>query len=304
MAVVMDEAEGEAGLELAARLTAAGAAVERVREAAAGEAFAARWCPEVVHVHGRGAAAVRGAVRVSTAHAADGAGRWEQFGAVGAVSRPLQRELEARGLRNVHFVGNAWNERLPLLERRAALAELGLAEDGGVRLGWVGEFRREKGADLAVEALAGWPGGVRLVLVGEGPEEQRLRALTERAGLAGRVDFVGVKPRAGRLMRAFDFLLVTRRVAGTPLVLLEALAAGTPVIATRVGGVPDMVGERESFTCAPVVESVRRALERAIRDPQGARWRAEAGRQRVAERANLAEWLDRHESMYEQARAA
>jgi glycosyltransferase involved in cell wall biosynthesis len=112
---------------------------------------------------------------------------------------------------------------------------------------YVGSLIPRKGVDTLVAAmpalLAALP-GVRLAIIGDGPEEAALRRQAEALSLAGQVDFLGFQPQAvvrAWMQRARLFVLPSRE-EGQGVVLLEALASGTPVVASRVGGIPEVLG--------------------------------------------------------------
>lgn len=125
------------------------------------------------------------------------------------------------------------------LDRAPARARLGL--EGPVVLA-VGNLLPLKGHDLAIEAVAGIP-GARLVIVGEGPERERLAAHADRAGLGARVRLTGnlSQPQLLEFYSAADVLLMASSREGMPNVVLEALACGLPVVATAVGGIPEVL---------------------------------------------------------------
>jgi glycosyltransferase involved in cell wall biosynthesis len=125
---------------------------------------------------------------------------------------------------------------------------LGLAPESPL-LGFVGRFSREKAAHRVLETVAGLLRGgtpVRCVLCGDGPEQAALRRLASGLGLDSDVIFSGGLERAEALIADLDLLLLPSLSEGSPYVLLEALLAGTPVLATPVGGVPEIL-------CGPVL---------------------------------------------------
>ena len=84
---------------------------------------------------------------------------------------------------------------------------------------------------------------MRFVLAGSGPEEARLRARVEAAGLAGRVVFAGFREDVAGLLAAADLVVHPSHADALPTALIHALAAGVPAVATRVGGIPEIVGD-------------------------------------------------------------
>jgi glycosyltransferase involved in cell wall biosynthesis len=145
--------------------------------------------------------------------------------------------------------------------RAAARARLGV--DGFTAL-YLGRLVPDKGADLLLDAL---PDGVTLLLAGDGPERARL----ERAA-AGRpsVRFVGEArgPDKRALLAAADALVVPSRRDGAPTVVREALALGLPLVATRAGGIPELVRHgHTALLCPPTAPALAAALTRLRDDP-------------------------------------
>ncbi len=112
---------------------------------------------------------------------------------------------------------------------------------------------KEKGIDVAVRALTHLPENVLLWVVGEGPEQDNLKALAQELGLGRRARFLGPKRNVEPLLQAADCALcpsVWSEAAG--LVNLEALACGLPVIASRIGGIPELIADgRTGFLFTP-----------------------------------------------------
>lgn len=132
-------------------------------------------------------------------------------------------------------------ERFRPLPRGASRRVLGLPEEGRLLIS-VGHLVERKGHHLAIEALAGLP-DCRLVIVGDGVERGALERQARAAGLAGRVFFAGARPNAelAQWYSAADALILASSREGWANVLLESLACGTPVVATRIWGTPEVV---------------------------------------------------------------
>jgi teichuronic acid biosynthesis glycosyltransferase TuaC len=166
----------------------------------------------------------------------------EHAAAIVTVSQALKDRLASLGVNpeKVTVLRNGVDlDRFAPLDRTAIRARLGL--QGPVWL-TVGNLIELKGVNIAVEALARVP-DTTLLIAGDGPEAQKLRGLVERLGLAARVRFLGAIPQAElcSYYNAADALVLASSREGMPNVVLEAMACGTPVIATSVGGIPELI---------------------------------------------------------------
>lgn len=161
-----------------------------------------------------------------------------------AVSQALADRLVALGApaQRVHCLRNGVDtRRFAPQPRDVARRRLGLAEEGRYWL-MVGNLVELKGHAVAIEALAAVP-EVQLLCAGSGPERTRLEAFAQRLGVADRVHFAGQVPQTDLpwWYSAADALVLCSSREGWPNVLLESMACGTPVLATRVGGTPEIV---------------------------------------------------------------
>ncbi len=130
-------------------------------------------------------------------------------------------------------------------QREAVRAELRLRPDE-VAVVTVANYRRQKGyPDLLAAACqvrdAGLP--VRFIVIGQGPLEHEVESLHASLGLAGCVDLLGYRSDAIRVVAGCDVFALASHYEGYPVAIMEALAVGLPVVATRVGGVPEAVRE-------------------------------------------------------------
>jgi glycosyltransferase involved in cell wall biosynthesis len=134
----------------------------------------------------------------------------------------------------------------------------------GPTLVFAGRLVPAKHLPLAISAVQHVP-GARLVIIGDGPERQRLNEVIAHAGLAGRVVLKGALPRSEAIewLRAADVALLSSAWENFPHAAVEALAAGTPVIATAVGGVPEVIETGVNGILVPPGDE--RALADAIR---------------------------------------
>lgn len=162
--------------------------------------------------------------------------------AIITVSRALEERLVALGVPadRVTTLRNGVDlDFFRPVDREAA--RRGLDLDGPTLLS-VGHLEEHKGHRIVIEALAALP-GTTLVIAGDGPQAGALRSFARSLGVADRVRFVGVLPQneLPTWYGAADALALASSREGMPNVVLEALACGTPVVATAVGGVPEIV---------------------------------------------------------------
>ncbi|MGF1739404.1 glycosyltransferase [Photobacterium satsumensis] len=108
-------------------------------------------------------------------------------------------------------------------------------------IGCAGRLVREKGIDTLLEALAVLPEVYQVVIAGQGPERKQLQHLSQQLGLTGRVHWLGRCDNMLSFYHAIDLFCMPSRQEGLPLALLEAQSCGKPVIATEVGGIPDLI---------------------------------------------------------------
>jgi glycosyltransferase involved in cell wall biosynthesis len=149
---------------------------------------------------------------------------------------------------------------------------------------YVGEFRHIKGADLLVDAVArlradGRP--ITLTLAGDGEESDALKAQVHRLGLDEAARFIGhVKARYG--FSKGNLLVVPSRGDSMPYVVIEAAAAGIPMVAANVGGIPEIFADQTEALFAPNnVTAMADAIESALKDPATALARAKLLRERI-----------------------
>jgi glycosyltransferase involved in cell wall biosynthesis len=226
---------------------------------------------------------------------------FRRFDAVVAVSRPLEATLASVGVPRAHLrlLPNAWQPSDPPLAKSAARQALSLPT-GRFIAGWVGRMSEEKGGDVLLRALAEpAAAGMCACLIGGGTREQPWRALAASLGLADRVYWAGTVQDASRYFGAFDAFVLSSRTEGTPIALLEAMAAQIPVVATRVGGVPDMVTDMEALLVPSEDPAALAAALRAVRDDAlAARRRVDAASLCLQRDFDLHTWIRGYEAIY------
>jgi glycosyltransferase involved in cell wall biosynthesis len=189
------------------------------------------------------------------------------------------------------------------------------ARDGGLRsrlalppgiplIGLVSGFRVMKGHQTVIEAaarLAGDGHPFHLLLVGQGPLLPRVRAQVEAAGLGSHISILGFVDDLPATMAALDVALYSALESdGMSRVLWEYLAAGVPVVATRVGVVPEVLEDGATALLVPAGEPVplAAAIERLLRDPALRKRLGEAGAALVRERFSGARLAERLTALY------
>jgi glycosyltransferase involved in cell wall biosynthesis len=249
--------------------------------------------PDIVHVHNpamalaAGLATLRGR-RVPTLVSVHGvperddraAARTLRLAGLPAVAcgPAIAEALTAHGVRLLATIPNGVPSPPPPANRASVRAEWNL-EPGRPLVLSVGRLVPEKNHSLAIEAIARVP-GASLAIVGAGPMEGELRARATREGVADRVVFAGARTDAWQLMGAADVVVLASHGEGMPLTVLEALAIGTPLVATRVRGIVGLVEDGRTGLLVPEDDSsaLAAALERVLTDEPLARRLVSEGR--------------------------
>ena len=278
--------------------------------------------PDVIHAHNpaaSGASAVARALArrpgvpiVTTFHGLVGGG-------TGAAARILRattdmvvgigpaatRELVRAGLDDAHTatVLNAVEPR-PVRPRDEVRRELGVS--GAELVVTVGRYRAEKNQTLLLEAarlLAPRRPRLRVLLVGVGPMEDELRRRVAGLGLEGVATVTGLRADAADVAAAADVVTLTSTREGLGLTLIEAMAAGTPVIGTAVGGIPDVIDHGRTGLLVPSgdASALATALERLLDDRAEAARLAAAAREEAAARFGVEAMTRAYREVYERA---
>jgi glycosyltransferase involved in cell wall biosynthesis len=170
-------------------------------------------------------------------------------------------------------------------------------------VGWVGRMTGVKATRTVLEIVKATRDlGVdaALCMVGDGPDRVRLEEIAHELGIARSCFFVGYQEEIAGYYRLFDAFVLPSVNEGTPVSAIEALASGTPVVANRVGGVPDVVRDGvDGFLVEPGdSEAAGERLATLARDPELRRRLGEAGRARVLERYSVSRLVDDVDRLY------
>ena len=187
-------------------------------------------------------------------------------------------------------------------ERSIALRRelLGPAADNAADeplVGFVGRLSPEKGPEVFVRAalmLRDRLPTARFVIVGDGPLRESMQAMVEQYRLSDRLHFAGVRDDMPAVYRELDLVVSTSHSEAMPLAIMEAMASGVPVVATRVGGVPDLIEQGGcGWLCEPGnFDSVASRIAALIEQPAERRRMGRRARERVVQRFDVVQQVD------------
>ena len=181
--------------------------------------------------------------------------------------------------------------------------ELELADDA-VLVGVLGRLAEVKRVDWAVdvfELLASRYSTMHLAFVGDGSEREALetRIADLDSELASRVHVMGARQDLVEVMRSLDVLLSTSRTEGMPVAMIEAAAAGLPVVGTPVGGVPELVANERTGYLGETRDELAFGLDRLLSDPDERRAAGHRGRLRVEKKHSALRLADSLNAVYD-----
>lgn len=167
----------------------------------------------------------------------------------------------------------------------------------------VANLRREKAHEILFDAfarIAPRHPSIRLSIAGDGPRAAELMALAASLRIADRVDFLGHRDDVHRLLGEADLFVLPSRSEAFPNSVLEAMAAGLPVIASRVGGLPELVepGRTGLLVAADDPTALAAAIEHLLNDPPRARALGDAARRTIAEHYSFDRMVHAFEDLY------
>jgi sugar transferase (PEP-CTERM/EpsH1 system associated) len=229
-----------------------------------------------------------------------------------AMSKDIEKYLEQRVAIDKHFVSQIYNgvdtvRFKPALNGRQAPADCPFQAEDLWLIGTVGRMQAIKDqanlAEAFVLALQRNPGAakrLRIVMVGDGPLRHNLEAILSRDGLRHLAWFPGERSDIPEIMRALDCFVLPSLSEGISNTILEAMASGCPVVATRVGGNPELIEDQCTGRLVSPGNSL--ALSEAIlsyfNQPNEARRHGEAARRVVERRFSLDRMVDDYEQLY------
>ena len=226
-----------------------------------------------------------------------------------AVSPEVRDELVAMGIGPeskfaVIRLGIQLEERVAIdpATRAETRRVMGIGDDRFV-VGWIGRMTGVKRTDdvlRAVRLLRDRGVDACLCMVGDGPDRNQVEQLAGELGIVRHCLFPGYQEEVGQFFSAFDVFVLPSGNEGTPVTAIEALAGGCPVVATRVGGVPDVVRDGEDgFLVEPgAVDELAERLAQLAADPKLRARMGASGRDRVVARYSVPRLIDDVDVLY------
>jgi glycosyltransferase involved in cell wall biosynthesis len=276
-----------------------------------------RWRADVLHTHlstasllGSLAARLVGVPAIATVHGLNTRTCFRFAGRLIAVSQAVKQHLVAQGVPadRIRVIYNGIDLPLGPKAARRDLAAGMMRLSQAVVVGTVGRLGPEKGHRYLLEAVAELARRrelppIQVLIVGEGRELVALRALAARLGIAERVTFAGFQRDVWPYLAAMDVFVLPSLKEGLSLSALEAMALGKPVVASRVGGTPEVVEDGVTGMLGPPRDgsALAEALASLLGRRQAMAEMGKAGRQRVAERFDAERMANQIEHLYREA---
>jgi glycosyltransferase involved in cell wall biosynthesis len=230
--------------------------------------------------------------------------RWsDAFIAVSREDRRKMVEIERIPPERIRFLANGIAAQTPT-PGRDLRTELGIPSEAPV-IGAVGRLRAQKAHDVLIRAgalLRKDHPGLRVAIAGNGSEKQRLEALASELGMQDAVMMLGRRLDIPDLLTIFDVTVCSSEFEGSPLAVMEYMEAARPIVATNVGGVPDLIEDGVHGLLVPPCDPPRlaEAIDALLRDPVRARSMGERARERRRQEFDLDTMVGNVEALYEE----
>jgi glycosyltransferase involved in cell wall biosynthesis len=273
-------------------------------------ALARRVGADLIHSHAtrgaryaRFAGALTGMPVVSTAHSTNAGKHFGGANRIIAVSNAVADFLASCGYdrERVLVIHNGVPDFRGVRSSRFLRAELGVPPDRFL-IGLIGRFIRDKGQDSAIDALSRLSVPAHLALIGDHETAwgRDIRLRSQSAPARDRIHFVGFRDDVREQLADLDLLVAPSRREALSLALIEAASAGVPVVASRIGGTPEVVrdGETGILVAPQDPASLARAIETLITDPALRMRLGRAARRRYEDHFSLQPMLDATEEVY------
>lgn len=189
---------------------------------------------------------------------------------------------------------------LDKLEARKQIRNMArLSENGEIIIGTISELHKNKGLDLLLSACQNLPDGVSVYIIGEGEERKNLERLIKAYQLERRIFLLGRVPEARKYLKAFDIFTLTSRTEALPYTILEAGLAECAVIASRVGGIPEIITNGVSgMLIHRNIKELEKVLNDLIADPAKRLTLSTALRQTVEQNFSVEQMMEKTVEVY------
>ncbi len=221
----------------------------------------------------------------------------------------LRNQVEVPGKKIVHICNGVDSALFhPAQQGRASLPVEGVADKDSIVIGTLGRMQTVKDQLtlvraflLLLERLPNARERLRLVLIGDGPLRAEAQELLRQASALDLCWLPGSRDDTPHLLRCLDIFVLPSLAEGISNTILESMASGLPVLATRVGGNPELVKENLTGTLVPPndAQAMADGLQSYIEDPQMMRRHGEEGRRRVEQEFSLTHMVERYMAVYD-----
>ena len=225
-----------------------------------------------------------------------------------AVSEQIKDDLKRSGIRKskisviqnaVQTIHKAENYEENRRKKRLALA----VKNEEFIVGYVGRLSDEKGVQYLIEAgmllmETGMP--FKILIIGDGPKRKELEDMVKMKGLEGNIIFTGFQSNIEEWMLVLDLFILPSLTEGTPMALLEAMSFGIPVVASDVGGIPEIIDSGENGILVPVAnpDKIEEAISTICKDNYFRTKLSEMAKKTIRSKFNINEWVNKIESVY------
>lgn len=190
---------------------------------------------------------------------------------------------------------------LDYISKQSARKNLGLEKKSEIIIGTIAEFTKNKGLDYLLDAVNILkPQNLQLAIIGDGEEKERMMRKIEDENLKENVTTCGFVPHAAKHIKAFDIFVLPSLKEGLPYTILEAMNAGVPVVASSVGGIPDLIEhEKSGFLTIPAnSNSIAEALGKLTSDIKTRNKFSKLSKLRAQEKFSFSSMLSRTIDLY------